>query len=62
MTVNRAMALLLDELAGDVPAPLTQSFSLAATWADLCRLAGEDVPLAVLRLIEGDADDLPPAA
>ena len=62
-TINALLAALVDELAeGGVPSPLAQPLTLGLVWADLCRLAGEDVPLAVLRLIEGDADDLPPAA
>ena len=53
MTVNRALELLLGELAGDVPAPLCQSFTLASLWNDLARLAGEPVPPPVRLLIDG---------
>ena len=54
MGINDAMYLLIDELAaGDVPAPLTQSLSIATLWADLCRLAGEFPPAAVVALIDG---------
>ena len=42
MTINEAMATLVAELAeGEVPAPLSARFTLAAVWADLARLAGE---------------------
>lgn len=67
MTINDAMALLVAELAeGEVPAPLTQQFTLAAVWQDLARLAGEVPPPAALAAVVGDALDaicepLPPA-
>ncbi len=45
MTINRCMALLVDELlAADVPDPLRREFTLAAVWDDLARLGGETVP------------------
>jgi len=54
MSLNDLMALLVAELvAGDVPAPLTQQFTLAHTWADLARLAGEPTPPAVAALLDG---------
>ena len=54
MTINEAMHLLIEDLAaGDVPSPLCQSFSLATMWADLARLAGEDLPAAVAALVDG---------
>ena len=53
MSINRAMGLLVAELAeGDVPAPLSQAFTLAAVWTDLCRLAGEPLPRAVAVLAD----------
>ena len=57
MTINHAMTLLVAELAeGEVPAPLTQSFTLATVWADLARLAGEPLPVAVAAVV-GDTLD-----
>lgn len=53
MTINDALALLVDELAGgDVPHPLAQSFTLANVWHDLCRLAGEPVPGCVVAVVD----------
>ncbi len=40
--------LLAELVAGDVPQPLVQRFTLAFLWADLCRLAGEPLPPDVL--------------
>ena len=52
MTINVILAALRDELAADgVPAPLSQSLTLAAVWADLARLAGEEPPAAVVALL-----------
>ena len=54
MSVNDLMERLVDELAdGEVTAALGQSFTLAAIWADLARLAGEELP-ALVRLLIGD--------
>lgn len=53
MTINHAMNLLIAELVeGDVPAPLSQAFTLAAVWSDLARLAGEPLPRAVAVLAD----------
>ncbi len=53
MNINAALRALCDELAADgVPAPLAQSFALAALWADLCALAGEVVPADVAALLD----------
>jgi hypothetical protein len=60
MTVGRALALLLAELAEEQgPAPLSQRLTLAAVAADLCRLAGEPVPVAVLAALD-DPTHAPP--
>jgi len=38
MTINEAIALLVEELLeGEVPAPLSTRFTLANVWADLAR-------------------------
>ena len=52
-TVNDLFAALVAELAAEaIAAPLAQSFTLAAIAADLCRLAGEPVPAAVLGVLD----------
>ncbi len=52
-TINGLMRALVDELAAEgVPAPLGQSFTLAAVWLDLCRLAGETAPAEVLAVLD----------
>ena len=57
MTVNDALRALCDELAADgVPAPLAQPLTLASVWCDLGRLAGEEVPAAVVALLEAAED------
>ena len=49
MTITEALALLTAEMEeGGIPSPLSQRFTLAATAADLCRIAGEPVPARVL--------------
>ena len=57
MSINDLMVALVAELeAGEVPAPLTQQFTLAAVWQDLARLAGEPLPAAALAVV-GDVLD-----
>jgi len=58
MTIAAALAALVDELAADIALPLAQTFTLAAVAADLCRVAGEPVPAAVLAVLDG-ADHAP---
>lgn len=54
MTINEAMARLVEELTeGEVPTPLAQEFTLANVWADLARLAGEDLPAAPRAIVGG---------
>lgn len=54
MTIADALIALAAELAeGGVPLPLSQRFTLAATAADLCRIAGEPVPALVLAALDG---------
>ncbi len=56
MTLTQLIAALVAELTDhEIPAPLTQRFTLATTLADLCRLAGEPLPPAVALLIDGAA-------
>lgn len=57
LTINEAMALLVAELeAEEVLAPLAQRFTLANIWADLARLAGEELPAAAIAVV-GDVLD-----
>jgi hypothetical protein len=50
MTINDAMYALLAELEeGEVPDPLRQRFLLHNLWADLARLAGEELPAEIDR-------------
>jgi len=52
MTINEAMTLLVAELEdGEVPAPLSTRFTLANIWADLARLAGEELPADALAVV-----------
>ncbi len=52
MTLNDLMAALVAELAdGEIPMPLAQSFTLAAVWQDLARLAGEELPAEALAVV-----------
>ncbi len=52
-TINGLMQALVDELAAEgVPVPLGESFTLAAVWLDLCRLAGEPPPAEVLAVLD----------
>lgn len=45
MTISHCLTMLLDELReADIADPLAERFTLAATWDDLCRLAGEETP------------------
>ena len=54
--INQYLTLLVAELReNDIPDPLAQSFTLAAIWDDLCRLAGETPPPAVRRFFEDDS-------
>ena len=52
MTLNALMAALVAELEdGEIPMPLAQSFTLAAVWQDLARLAGEALPANALAVM-----------
>ena len=52
-TINGLMRALVDELKAEgVPTPLGESFTLAAVWLDLCRLAGEPPPADVLAVLD----------
>ncbi len=57
MTINEAMALLVEELTeGEIPQPLSKRFTLATVWCDLARLAGEELPAAAVAVV-GDILD-----
>ena len=47
--------LLAELVAGDVPQPLVQRFTLAFLWADLCRLTGEPLPPDVQAQLDAPA-------
>jgi len=52
MTINALMAALVAELEdGEIPAPLSTRFTLANIWADLARLAGEELPGEALAVV-----------
>ena len=52
-TINDVLNRLLDELAAEgIPNPWGESFTLAALWLDLCRLAGEEPPAEVAALLD----------
>jgi hypothetical protein len=52
MTLNALMIALVTELEdGEIPMPLAQSFTLANVWADLARIAGEELPAEVLAVV-----------
>ncbi len=58
--IERLLRELLAELiVAGVPAPLGQPLTLAAVWADLARLAREDLPADVLALLDGPAPRTP---
>ncbi len=52
MTLNDLMAALVAELAEEIPAPLSTPFTLAGVWDDLARLAGEQPPPCVARVLD----------
>ena len=53
MTINDAMrALIADMIADDVPDPLAQPLTLAAVWADLARITGQQTPAEVAALVD----------
>jgi hypothetical protein len=53
MTINALMATLVAELEeGEIPTPLAERFTLANVWADLARLAGEELPAPVVALVD----------
>ncbi len=52
MTINALMAALVAELSADeIPAPLSQRFTLANVWCDLARLAGEALPTEAFAVV-----------
>ena len=58
-TINELMRALMDELAAEgVPVPLGESFTLAAVWLDLCRLAGERPPAEALAVLDDERIEL----
>ncbi len=61
MSVNTLMLALYAELAEEIPDVLTESFTFAGLWADLCRVAGEPVPRDVAAVLDAPLDLAPVA-
>ncbi len=59
MPINAALATLYAELAEEIPDALTESFTFAGLWADLCRIAGEPVPRDVAAVLDAPLDLVP---
>ena len=58
-TINGLLRQLLAELREEgIPDPLGESFTLAALWLDLCRLAGEEPPARVRQLLSEQVEYL----
>jgi hypothetical protein len=52
MTINTLMRALVAELIeNEIPHPLAERFTLAHVWADLARLAGEELPPEALAIV-----------
>jgi len=61
MPITAALTALYAELAEEIPGVLTESFTLAALWADLARLAGETVPPAIVLALDAPLGFVPVA-
>jgi len=53
---DQVAALVAELEEGELPAPLTQQFTLATVWQDLARLAGEPLPVAVAAVVDAALD------
>jgi len=60
--VTAALTALYAELAEEIPDVLTESFTFAALWADLARIAGEPLPGDVAAVLDAPLDLAPPTA
>ncbi len=60
MSVNTLMLALYAELAEEIPDVLTETFTFAGLWADLCRIAGEPLPRDVAAVLDAPLDLAPP--
>ncbi len=59
-TITSALTMLIEELAADgVPNVLHESFTFAALWADLARIAGEPLPADVAAVLDAPLDLAP---
>ncbi len=58
--VTAALSLLYEELAEEIPNVLTETFTFAGLWADLCRIAGEPLPADVAAVLDAPLDLVPP--
>ncbi len=59
MPITAALTALYAELAEEIPDVLTESFTFAGLWADLCRIAGEPVPRDVAAVLDAPLDLVP---
>lgn len=59
-TINAALTALYAELAEEIPDVLTESFTFAGLWADLCRIAGESLLADVAAALDAPLDIAPP--
>jgi hypothetical protein len=57
--VTAALTALYEELAAEIPDVLHESFTLAALWADLARLAGEPLPRDVAAVLDAPLGVVP---
>jgi len=53
------LTMPLHELAEEIPDVLTETFTFAGLWADLCRIAGEPVPRDVAAVLDAPLDLAP---
>ncbi len=59
--VTAALTALYAELAEEIPAVLTETFTFAGLWADLARIAGEPLPRDVAAVLAAPLDLVPVA-
>ncbi len=59
MPITAALTALLHELAEEIPDALTETFTLAALWADLAQIAGEPLPRDVAAVLDAPLGFVP---
>ncbi len=60
-TINAVMTMLIEELSEEIPDVLIAELSLACLWADLARIAGEELPRDVAAVLDAPLDLAPVA-